>query len=334
MNLNQWLKEVRKKENKKAMPILSFPIIQKMDITVKDLVTSDKLQTSSMELLNKECDLLAVLGLMDLSVEAECFGANVRFEDDEVPNIIGHIIEDNEQANNLKIPQVGTKRSGLYIKALKNAKKVITDKPVFAGCIGPFSLAGRLLDVSEAMILCYEEPEMVHIVLDKVTKFIIEYLKAYKEAGLDGVVLAEPLAGILSPDLAKEFSHNYVKEIVDELQDENFIIIYHNCGNNVIKMTDDLWELGCPIYHFGNSINIGEILCKAPDDVIVMGNIDPVLIKNGTKDNVIKETKNLLNQFGDKENYIISSGCDIPPTSSWDNINSFINEANKYYQNK
>ena len=55
------------------------------------------------------------------------------------------------------------------------------------GCIGPFSLAGRLMDVSEAMINCYEEPEMVHIVLKKATKFLIDYISAYKEAGADGI---------------------------------------------------------------------------------------------------------------------------------------------------
>ena len=56
------------------------------------------------------------------------------------------------------------------------------------------SLAGRLMDVSEAMINCYEEPEMVHIVLEKATKFLIDYISAYKEAGADGILMAEPLA--------------------------------------------------------------------------------------------------------------------------------------------
>ena len=91
------------------------------------------------------------------------------------------------------------------------------------GCIGPFSLAGRLMDVSEAMINCYEEPEMVHIVLEKATKFLYTTnISAYKEAGADGILMAEPLAGVLSPVLATEFSSTYVKKIVTAVQDENF----------------------------------------------------------------------------------------------------------------
>ena len=50
---------------------------------------------------------------------------------------------------------------------------------VFAGTIGPFSLAGRLMDVTEAMIYCYDDPDMVHTLLQKCTDFLIDYMRAY-----------------------------------------------------------------------------------------------------------------------------------------------------------
>lgn len=36
------------------------------------------------------------------------------------------------------------------------------------------------MNVTEAMIYCYEEPDMVHILLEKATDFIIAYCRAYK----------------------------------------------------------------------------------------------------------------------------------------------------------
>ena len=45
--------------------------------------------------------------------------------------------------------------------------------------IGPYSLAGRLLDMTEIMILCYEDPDMVEIVLEKATQFLIAYAIAF-----------------------------------------------------------------------------------------------------------------------------------------------------------
>lgn len=211
MNMEQWIEDIKKSPVKKAIPVLSFPSIQLLDIGVRDLISDSDLQSKGMKAV---ADRTAAVSMMDLSVEAEAFGSTIRFSDDEVPTVIGHIIENEEQANALNIPEVGAGRTGVYVESIAKACKLINDRPIFAGLIGPFSLAGRLLDVSEAMIYCYDEPDMVHTVLEKVTKLTIEYVKAYKAVGANGVVIAEPLAGLLTPALNEEFSVAYVKSIV------------------------------------------------------------------------------------------------------------------------
>lgn len=56
-------------------------------------------------------------------------------------------------------------------------------------------LAGRLpLDMSEIMLLCFDEPEMVEMILEK-QRLLIQYAKAFKEAGANGICMAEPAAG-------------------------------------------------------------------------------------------------------------------------------------------
>lgn len=330
--MEKWLEEIKIKKNKKAIPILSFPAIQLMNIEVSDIIKNSDLQVQAMKLIHERCHPLALMGFMDLSVEAEAFGADVHFSEDEVPTIVGSVVNSEDDANHLKIPKVGDKRTGIYINAIKKAKQEITDCPVFAGCIGPFSLAGRLLDVTEAMIYCYDEPEMVHTVLTKVTEFLIQYIQAYKDVGADGVLIAEPLAGILSPDLCHEFSSQYVKEIVDALDDENFVVIYHNCGNNTLKMVDTMISTGCRAFHFGNAISIQEMLKKMPNQTIIMGNINPVHMKDSTKEDVIQETKDLLDEIGNVDNFIISTGCDIPPMSNWENIDAFMQVSQEFYQ--
>ena len=186
--------------------------------------------------------------------------------------------------------------------------------------------------VSEAMISCYDEPEMVHLVLKKATEFLINYLQAYKDLGIDGVFMAEPLAGILSPNLCDEFSSRYVKEIVSALDDDSFLVAYHNCGNNTLKMVDTILSTGCRLYHFGNAISIEQMLKLMPKDVMVMGNIDPVSLKDASKEDVIAATNALLEAVGDVDNFVISSGCDIPPFARWENIDAFMKTAQEYYQ--
>lgn len=332
MDMQKWQEEIKATLKKKAMPILSFPCVSLLGVTVKELVLSSELQAQGMKAIAKRCDTLASVSMMDLSVEAEAFGAKVRFSEDEVPTVIGALVTSEEEANALQIPSLNSARLPIYLNAIQTAKTMITDRPVFAGVIGPFSLAGRLMDVSEAMVNCYVEPEMVHTVLQKVTEFLIAYIGEYKKLGANGVVMAEPLAGMLSPALAEEFSAPYVKQIVDAVQDKNFMIIYHNCGDNVNLMTESILSTGCSAYHFGNSVKMSEMLAKIPNDIIVMGNVDPAgQIKNGTPETIREKTLELLNECSQYPNFVVSSGCDIPHTSSWENIDAFFNAVDEFY---
>lgn len=329
-NMREWLKTLP--ESKKALPVLSFPCISLLGCSVRELISDSDKQAEGMALVAKRTNAAASVSLMDLSVEAECFGATVHFSDDEVPTVKGRLINDEDEANALQVPEVGAARSGLYVDSIRKAVTKITDRPVFAGIIGPFSLAARLLDVSEIMIDCYDDPDMVHTVLEKATEFLINYAKAYKEAGANGVVMAEPVAGLLSPALEEEFSAPYVKKITDAVQDDSFLMVYHNCGDNVLKMTDSLLSIGAAAYHFGNSIDLKEMLDIFPSDIPVMGNVDPAgILRMGTPELVREKTLELLEKCAGYKNFVVSSGCDIPPMTPWANLDAFFGAVEEFY---
>ena len=332
MNMQAWLKEQMAADKRRAMPILSFPSIQLMGITVKDLIADSDVQAQGMYKIAQRCPTAAAVSMMDLSVEAECFGSQIRFSDDEVPTVIGSVVETPEDAEALKVPAFGAGRTALYVEAISKALKLITDRPIFAGVIGPFSLTGRLMDMTQVMINCYEEPEMVHATLEKATEFLLNYVKAYKAIGAHGVVIAEPAAGLLSPDFCGEFSSPYVKRIVDAVQDEEFIVIYHNCGDAVNRMVPQILETGAAAYHFGNAVSMEEMLQQMPGDVLTMGNVDPVsAIRNGTPEKVRQDTLAIMEACCKYPNFLISSGCDIPPAAPWANIDAFFAAVEEFY---
>jgi len=182
------------------------------------------------------------------------------------------------------------------------------------------------------MIDCYDDPDMVETVLEKATEFLVNYAKAYKDAGADGIVMAEPVAGLLSPALEEEFSAPYVKQIVDALQDDDFLVIYHNCGDNTPRMVDSMLSTGAAAYHFGNAVSMKEMLEKFPSDVPVMGNVDPAgVLKMGSPDTVREETLKLLEECASYENFTLSSGCDIPHATPWENLDAFFAAAKEFY---
>jgi len=335
VDMGKWMTDVIAADRKRAIPILSFPAIQKMGVTVAELIGSAEIQAEAMKVAADCVDAGASVSFMDLSVEAEAFGSKIVVSDDEVPTVIGAIIDEDADPEDVSVPKVGDGRTGLCVDAVRRAVSMIEDRPVLAGAIGPFSLAGRLMDVNEVMVLCYEEPELVHAVLDKAAKFIIEYVEAFKGVGANGVILAEPLAGLLPPDFLAEFSTPYVKRVVEAVQDDSFIVVYHNCGSSVVKSAEAVIATGAAGFHFGNAVNMSDIVPLIPADCLVMGNVDPAgEIKNGTPESVRAKTLEVMESCCGFPNFVISTGCDIPPMAPWENIEAFFAAVDEFYQKR
>lgn len=330
-NMKQWVTDYLNAPAKKAIPILSFPGVQLIGHTVEELVKDGHLQALCMKAVADRYDAGAAVSLMDLSVEAEAFGAEVLYSRDEVPTMHGALLEGMEDAEALAVPKVGAGRTAECVKGIKEAKELITDRPVLAGIIGPYSLAGRLLDMTEIMILCYEEPELVELVLEKVTGFLIEYANAFKEAGADGIVMAEPAAGLLSPGLMEEFSNPYVQKIKEAVESDDFLFVYHNCGN-ITPLMDKISDIKARVYSVGNAINMEDALKNLPEDSMIIGNIDPAgVLRNGTPEIIRQETEELLKRCSSYQNFVISSGCDIPPATPLENIDAFFEAVRNFY---
>lgn len=332
LNMAQWIDNVRQVSEKKSLPVLSFPGIQLLRITVSELVASSELQAQCMKAIADRYDTAASVSLMDLSLEAEAFGARVRFSDTEVPTITGNLVETRQAADALSVPEAGAGRTGEAFKAIEKAVRLITDRPVLAGAIGPYSLAARLMGMTGIMVKCMKEPETVHLVLRKATAFLITYIKGLKEAGANGIVMAEPVAGLLSPGLCSEFSSRYVKQIIDAVEDENFIVVYHNCGNTV-PLVDAIMSTGAKIIHLGNAVKLTDVIERYPKEKIIMGNIDPAgEFRSGTTASVARATRDLLEELGGYSNWIISSGCDIPPMTPLENLDIFFQTVHDFYK--
>lgn len=315
----------------KTIPVLSFPSTQLLGITVNELIASAECQAKGMKAIADRCNIGASLNMMDLSVEAEAFGAQIKFSDEEIPTVTKGIIDDITEAAEIKIPAVGTARTGIYIEGVKKAKEIIKDIPVFCGVIGPYSLAGRLFDMTELMMECYDSPDEVNELLEKCTAFITEYIKAFKAAGADGVVMAEPAAGLLSPSLAEEFSMPYVKAIFDAVNDDDFVICYHNCGDAVLDMADEIAKLPADIFHFGNAVTLADMIPKMPENALVMGNVDPVLFRTGTPDEIKAAVQKVYDECHGYDNFMLSSGCDIPAAAKWENLDAYFEKVKEIY---
>lgn len=312
-------------QNKKrlAIPIMTHPGIELVGKTVLDAVTDGSVHADAIVSLAENTPSDAATVIMDLTVEAEAFGAKLQYASNEVPSVSERLLHNMSEVENIPIPELSAARIPEYLKANRIAAERIKDRPVYAGCIGPYSLAGRLYDMSEMMMAIYVEPDLAKMLLAKCSVFIMKYIQALKETGVDGVIMAEPAAGLLSNEDATTFSTNYIKPIVEAVQDDNFLFVLHNCGNTG-HCTQSMVDSGAKGLHFGNQCNMVEALRQVPGDRIVMGNLDPVgIFKSATPEQVYDATTKLLEETAEFDNFVISTGCDVPPGISKENIDAF-----------
>ena len=330
MNIRSWIHSIINDKKRVAIPVMTHPGIELTGKTVLEAVSDGNVHFEAIKALDKKYPSAACTVIMDLTVEAEAFGATVNFPTNDVPTVIGRLVSDRDSVEKLQIPDLTAGRIPQFISANKLTAGYSKNKPVFGGIIGPFSLAGRLYDMSEFMIDCYCEPEIAELLLKKCTEFLKTYCIELKKQGVNGVIIAEPAAGLLSNDGCNEFSSQYIKSIVETVQDDRFMVVLHNCGNTG-HCTAAMLETGAWGYHFGNKIDMVQVLNDCPQDVLVMGNLDPVSIfKSAIPETIRSATLALLNATSGYPNFVLSSGCDVPPHIPHVNIEAFYSALEEY----
>ena len=117
--MKKWI-EYQLKNRQLTMPILTFPCIQLINCTVDQLVHDSDLQARGIAEIAERYPMSACLTMMDLSVEAEAFGAEVRFSSTEVPTVVVLLTDiDLAKTENSKNWR---KRTKIYLDTVEKVK--------------------------------------------------------------------------------------------------------------------------------------------------------------------------------------------------------------------
>ena len=265
---------------------------------------------------------------MDLSVEAECFGSKVRFIDFDAPIVENRLVVNTSQIKNMNIPDIGEKRSQMYVDLVEKIISLHPSKPVLGGVIGPFTLASRLFGVTEMLELTILNETSALMLIEKCYQFILNYAKAFKSIGSNGVTLSEPSAGLLSPKALRKFSSLLIKKLVEDIESPTFRIIYHNCGAKAAHL-ESIFESQVSILHFGEPMDIPLSLSRSQGKRIISGNLDPAAVFLSKDEKfVIKKTSELVNKTRKYPNFLIAPGCDLPVRTPPKNVIAFYSALN------
>lgn len=322
---------VKKKGKTMVAPLIGYPGVQLTDTTVLENLKDAKKQFETIHTIIKEYKPDIVLPFMDLSVEAEALGLKVEFHEDESPDVKEHPLKNVNQLNNYKIP--APKHDGrlnIFVEVIKKLKQN-TGTLVGGYAASPFTLAGLMMGAENLAMNTIMEPEFSHSTIDFATRTIIPYAKAQQEAGADFIVLLEPTAVLLSPALFDEFVSPYVDQMVDAL---SVPVVLHVCGQTT-NLVRNMCRTKVQGLSLDSMVNFPEISRIVPEDVVLIGNISPVeVMLNMNAENVYKITLEFLESMKDVPNFILSTGCDLPPATPHKNIAAFCKAAESFNSRK
>mgnify|MGYP005844216557 CR=1 FL=1 len=196
---------------------------------------------------------------------------------------------------------------------------------------GPFGVAGDVMGQTELFIACRERPDFVRALLRIITDKLIEYLDfCWEEMGLQARDFAwtDDLAVSLSADMYRDLVLPEEKRLRFHFDGR---LSLHMCGK-----TDHLLEIfrdDLQIHEyqgFGWQVDLDRIAGVMGGRVVLLGNINPMLIRAGAPEQVREATRVAIEKLAPYKGYIVQDGSNIPPDAPLANINAMMEAAELY----
>ena len=86
--MNQWINEIFQNSKRVAVPVMTHPGIELTGHRVIEAVTDGRVHYEAIKYLADHYPSFATSTIMDLTVEAEAFGCQINFPEDEVPSVV------------------------------------------------------------------------------------------------------------------------------------------------------------------------------------------------------------------------------------------------------
>ena len=282
---------------------------------------------STFQLFGFECAVVP----FDVGVEAEALGAELNFyphRTDVVYPTVSRKLAERAKDLNIHVPsnlaQAG--RIPVVTEAIGHLKKEVGDQVAIGSWVlGPYTLAGQLVELSDLTKTAFKDTAMVRNILDTLAEVLIKIVRIYREAGADYITIREMGAGgdILSPRMFSSLIQPPLEQIFSAIESPN---VLHICGD-----TDDIIErmaaCGADAISVEPKNHVAETRQKLGPDSLILGNVDSFSVMvQGKPEDVDKAVKEAIANGVNA----IWPGCDIWPTVPRENMEALMAATHKY----
>ncbi|MEE9560668.1 MAG: uroporphyrinogen decarboxylase [Acidiferrobacterales bacterium] len=202
----------------------------------------------------------------------------------------------------------------------------------FAG--SPWTLAtymvegGSTRDFNRVKGLMFEQPRLLHALLETLADAVTQYLNAQINAGVQAVMLFDTWGGVLTPRDYESFSLDYMARIVAGLTREAAgrrvpVILFTKNGGQWLEA---MAASGCDALGIDWTTDLGQARQRVGQQVALQGNLDPAALY-ASPARIREEVATVLASYGEGSGLVFNLGHGISPNVDPEHVAALVDAA-------
>jgi uroporphyrinogen-III decarboxylase len=282
------------------------------------------------------------------ATEASAMGCEVIFPDDDIPVVreVGWIRDEKDLH---QLESMDTVNNGLNARQIlfrREMMKIAEKYPVrFQGgpvfypgknpalthtSNGPFTNAAYLMGSNEAFTAILERPdfmrELLRIIVDKTIAWL-DFCWIEEKLESRDFAWTDDLAAYLSVESWIDVLLPFNKRLREHFEWASM----HMCGhtNHLLELFTNKLKIN-EYQGFGWQVDLDKIADIMGGKVVLLGNVNPLIISDGSPEEVKLATRQVIEKLAPCKGLIIQDGNNIAPGSPLENINAMMEAAEEF----
>ncbi len=276
-------------------------------------------------------DIDAAILFSDILVTGEAMGGDLSFSQGVGPKF-ANPVRTAADVDALEVEVID--RLQYVADAIKVIQQRLNGKIPLIGFAGaPFTVMSYLVeggsskDFKLTKLMLHNQPELAHRLLAKIAKVTTDYLNLQIAAGVNAVQMFDSWAQALSWDDYREFSHQYIQQIIAGLNRKDIPVISFCKGSSVFAPM--MAEAKPDVISIDWNVDLKDMKQRLPQGIAVQGNLDPHILYADKP--VIKERiHRLFERMRGENGFIFNLGHGIMPDIPFDNVKYAVEVIKEY----
>ena len=280
-------------------------------------------------------DLDAAILFSDILTVPDAMGLGLYFEPGEGPRF-QRPVRDAAAVRALPVPDVHASLRYVTDAVSRIRRELAGSVPLIGFSGSPWTLGTYMVegasskDFRHIKALAYDQPAVLHELLDKTARAVTDYLNAQVEAGAQALMIFDTWGGALAHDAYERFSLAYARQVIDGLIREHDgrrvpVVFFTKGGGLWIEQIADCGADGLGVDW---TISLDVARRRAGDRVALQGNLDPSTLY-ASPATIREEVRRVLNEFGAGSGHVFNLGHGVHPQILPDHVKAMVDAVHE-----